>query len=71
MRLSPNNGEFIKSWKTTTTISLCANFWHDRDFRFKKKENVTDPAETTVIIVPSNPHYEVIFIKLGSDHLAA
>lgn len=29
-----------------------------------------DPTETTVIFTASCPHYQVIVIKLGSDHLA-
>ena len=45
--------------------------WHAGDFWLKKKKNVIDLPETTVISVPSNPHYGVIFIKLGSDHVAA
>lgn len=36
----------------------------------KKRKNVIDPATTTVIFIASDPHYQVILIKLGSVHLA-
>jgi hypothetical protein len=40
--------------------------WVKKKKKKKKKKNVKDPA----VIFISNPHYQVILIKLGSVHLA-
>lgn len=48
---------------------LCVNAWHSTGLWFKQKAKVRDPAESTGIFVASNPHYQVIVIELGSDHL--